>query len=206
MRMAVALVHTALLVGPLPTRSTARRPAVRLALEAGGDAPVPPPPARPQPATAEAMQAAIDALALRERRNVLLALGSSAAAASLYALQRANPADPVRLLRLMEAESPPLAVALKNGKPTVVEFYAPWCESCKLGARGLRKLERVYGGRVNFVTINGDDPCNQDAVRIFGVDSIPHFALFSGERVLRDTLIGAVPPSVLEKEIFKLIL
>jgi thiol-disulfide isomerase/thioredoxin len=153
--------------------------------------------------TAE-MQAVLDQLALRQRRNVLLAAGAVVAASGLYSAQRLNPADPVKLLRRMEAQSPPLESALRNGKPTVVEFYAPWCESCKLGARDMLKLERRYAGQINFVTLNGDDPRNARVVDIFGVDSIPHIALLTGERALRNTLVGAVPAPILEREILKL--
>lgn len=158
----------------------------------------------PPPRSSE-MQAVLDELARQRRRNILLALGSTVAAAGTYVLQRANPADPVKLLERMETESLPLQQALQNGKPTLVEFYAPWCESCKVGARDMMKLERIYGNQVNFVTINGDDPRNAKLVTIFGVDSIPHIALLSRERTLAKTLVGAVPAPILEREIVKLV-
>jgi thioredoxin-like negative regulator of GroEL len=105
----------------------------------------------------------------------------------------------------MEEQSPPLESALRNGKPTVIEFYAPWCESCKVGARDMLKLERRYGGQINFVILNGDDPRNARVVGLFNVDSIPHIALLTGERALRKTLVGAVPAPILEREIVNLI-
>ena len=76
-----------------------------------------------------------------------------------------------------------------------------WLTVCPLAPQ----LERTYGGQVNFVAINGDDPKNANVVSFFGVDSIPHLSLFDGERALQNTLIGAVPAPLLEREILKLL-
>ena len=108
--------------------------------------------------------------------NLGLALASVALAAALYVAQRTSPVDPLALLRRMEAASPPLPAALQSGKPTMVDFYAPWCESCRDMAPSMAKLERQYDGRVNFVVVNGDDARNAQLVRLFGVDAIPHIA------------------------------
>lgn len=64
--------------------------------------------------------------------------------------------NPVAMLREMERSSLPLPVALRNGRPTVVDFYADWCENCRVMAPRMAEIERAYGGRVNFVTLNGD--------------------------------------------------
>ena len=34
-------------------------------------------------------------------------------------------------LRTLERTSLPLDIALRNKKPTIVEFYANWCEVCR---------------------------------------------------------------------------
>ena len=57
------------------------------------------------------------------RRNLILAVAAPSAATMLYALQRANPINPVALLSRMEAQSPALSDALATGRPTLVEFY-----------------------------------------------------------------------------------
>ena len=128
------------------------------------------------------------------RRSVVLGIAAPLAAASLYFVQRANPVSPVKLLQSLDERSPPLQEALSSGRPTVVEFYAPWCVSCRESAPGLVRLKQRYGERVNFVLVNGDDRANRRLVELFGVDSIPHLALINGARKLESTLIGEVGP------------
>ena len=135
------------------------------------------------------------------RRNVALAIAAPFAATLVYALQRLNPVNPVALLARMEERSPALPDALASGKPTLVEFYAPWCTSCKEAAPSMMRMQAQYQGRVNFVVVNGDDPRNLDLVRLFGVDGIPHLSLISSERNLAGTLVGAVPERVVESSL-----
>ena len=89
-------------------------------------------------------------------RNAALALASAALSVGLFAFQRTNPVSPISLLHKMEAESPALYAALENGKPTVIDCYADWCENCAAMAPATRQLEREYGRSVNWVTIRGD--------------------------------------------------
>ena len=140
----------------------------------------------------------------RARRvNVGLAVASPLVAASLFFAQRSSVlgVDPVSLLSKMEAQSPTLPTALANGRPTVVDFYAPWCESCKVSAPYMFRLEKLYAEQLNFVVMNGDDARNADMVKRFGVDGIPHLALISADRKLVGTLIGEVPEGVLEQNL-----
>ena len=98
-----------------------------------------------------------------------------------------------------------MPAALANGRATVVDFYAPWCESCRDMAPSMAKLERQYDGRVNFVVVNGDDARNAQLVRLFGVDAIPHIALISPTapkgRQLQAVLVGDVPEPVLDADL-----
>ena len=146
----------------------------------------------------------VDLPANRARRvNLGLAVASPLVAAALFFAQRSSllGVDPVTLLAKMEAQSPALPAALANGRPTVVDFYAPWCESCKVSAPGMYRLERLYADKINYVVINGDDARNANLVQRFGVDGIPHLALISADRKLVGTLIGEVPEAVLESNL-----
>ena len=135
------------------------------------------------------------------RRNLILAISSPVAAAAVYATQKLNPVNPVALLQRMETTSVALPDALATGRPTLVEFYAPWCVSCKESAPSMMRLEKQFSDKVNFVVINGDDPSNENLVRTFGVDGVPHLALIDGTRKLAGTLIGAVPDRVVEESV-----
>jgi thiol-disulfide isomerase/thioredoxin len=98
-----------------------------------------------------------------------------------------------------------LVSVVSNGRPTVVDFYAEWCENCKEMAPLLRELEARYKGQVNFVVVNGDSPQAADLVETFRVDGIPHLALISKEGEVKTALIGKVPRPVLEADINSLI-
>merc|ERR1712216_336244 len=94
---------------------------------------------------------------LREqRRRATLAIVSPLVGAAAFAYSRSNPADPVTVLREMEGKSPTLQAALESGRPTVLEFYAPWCKDCKAMASSVNKLESKYDSSVNFVVLDAE--------------------------------------------------
>jgi thiol-disulfide isomerase/thioredoxin len=50
-----------------------------------------------------------------------------------------------------------VAISEFRGKPTVVSFYASWCEVCEQEMPGLLALSEQIGDRVNFVAVNSQD-------------------------------------------------
>jgi len=134
-----------------------------------------------------------------------LAAASVAFASGLFFFQHSQPVSSVALLKTMEAESMTMSKALCNGKPTLVEFYAPWCESCKVMAPTMRALEKQYEEKINFVTIDGANPKNSELVGRFHVDGIPHVAFISKEAEVKTALVGAVPKQILKDDITALL-
>ena len=67
------------------------------------------------------------------------------------------------------------------------------------------RLEKEYGGRVNFVLVDGADPKNEQLVSLFSVDGVPHFGFISAERKLLHTLIGNVPRQAMEASLRRLL-
>lgn len=135
------------------------------------------------------------------KRNFGVAVASIVFAFSSYAWQFTHPITPVQLLATMQSNSAPLTSIGTNGKPTVVDFWAPWCENCKQAAPTLQKLEEDYKDQVNFVMINGDAPAAWPLIERFGVDAIPHMALISAEGDVETALIGPIPKRVLEADL-----
>ena len=141
---------------------------------------------------------------LKKRRlqNIIIAISSFTYAISHYIYQFTHPITAIQILTTMESNSAPLTAIGNNGKPTVIDFWAPWCSNCKIAAPTLQSIEEEYGDKVNFVSVNADDMAkNGPLIQLFGVDSIPHLALLSGEGDVETALIGPMSRNVLRADI-----
>mmetsp|Transcript_17891 Transcript_17891/g.17961 ORF Transcript_17891/g.17961 Transcript_17891/m.17961 type:complete len:240 (+) Transcript_17891:80-799(+) len=136
--------------------------------------------------------------------NKAIAALSSLLGSFLFLFQHTQPVSGVALINAMAQDSLPLEKALCNGKPTIIDFYADWCESCKAMAPTMRRMETEFAEKVNFVAIDGANSENSDLVGKFRVDGIPHLAFLTKQGEVKTALIGAVPETVLEDEIFSL--
>ncbi len=80
-------------------------------------------------------------------------------------------------------------VVLKEEKPTLVDFWAPWCGPCRAIGPILEELAAEYGEKVNIVKVNVDD--NPATAAQYGVRSIPTLLLVKNGKV-QETQIGAL--------------
>ena len=81
-------------------------------------------------------------------------------------------------------------IALKNDKPTFLEFYAEWCEVCKEMAPTVSALKEEFEEDINFVFLNVDNQKWNNYIRKFDVNGIPQVNLFDKKGDLISTFIG----------------
>ncbi|KOP23749.1 thiol:disulfide interchange protein [Hapalosiphon sp. MRB220] len=136
-------------------------------------------------------------------RNFLVAIVAIALSVTLV-LGLKSQTNTVSLTQLGE-ESTPLEVALTNGKPSLVEFYANWCTVCQKMAPTIATLEKQYTEKVNFVMLNVDNNKWLPEMLKYRVDGIPHFVYLSenGESVAQ--AIGDQPSNIMASNLEALV-
>ena len=80
--------------------------------------------------------------------------------------------------------------ALTNGRPTLIEFYADWCQVCREMAPSMLELEKTSRDRLDVVLVNVDNPRWQDLVDRYDVNGIPQLNLFNAEGEPRGRSLG----------------
>ena len=136
-------------------------------------------------------------------RNLLIAIVAIALTVALFfGLQNQNKAVS---LTTLDEQSTPLEVALSNGKPTLMEFYANWCSSCQAMAPDIAQLEQQYAESVNFVMLNVDNTKWLPEILKFRVDGIPHFVFLNKQGEAIAGAIGKQPRSIMTSNLEALV-
>lgn len=90
------------------------------------------------------------------------------------------------------------AVVVEAVKPTLVDFWAPWCGPCRMVAPVLEEIADERGEALQIVKLNVDE--NPETAAKFQVMSIPTLILFKNGEVAHK-VVGALPKRRLEAEL-----
>jgi len=82
--------------------------------------------------------------------------------------------------------------------PCIIDFYADWCQPCKIIAPILEELEEEYNGKLKVYKIDTED--QQQLAALFGIQSIPSL-LFVPAEGQPQMAVGALPKETFEQAI-----
>ncbi|NCC72103.1 MAG: thioredoxin [Sphingobacteriia bacterium] len=87
--------------------------------------------------------------------------------------------------------------------PCLIDFYADWCQPCKIVAPVLEELAKEYAGKINIYKIDTED--QQELAAVFGIRSIPSL-LFCPKDEQPQMAQGALPKNTLKQVIEDILL
>ena len=80
--------------------------------------------------------------------------------------------------------------ALSNGRPTVFEFYADWCEACKEMAPDIVDVKKQNFNKVDVVLLNVDNSKWFDLIDKYDVNGIPQLTFFDDKGEFKGFTLG----------------
>ena len=81
-------------------------------------------------------------------------------------------------------------------KPCIIDFYADWCQPCKMVAPVLEDLAEEFEGKMDVFKVNTEE--EQELASAFGIRSIPSF-LFVPADGQPQMAMGALPKETFVK-------
>ena len=87
--------------------------------------------------------------------------------------------------------------------PCMIDFYADWCQPCKMVAPVLEELAAEYKGKINIYKVNTE--AEQELAAAFGIRSIPSL-LFCPKDGQPQMAMGALPKETFKKAIADILL
>jgi thiol-disulfide isomerase/thioredoxin len=124
----------------------------------------------------------------RRERALLGAIAAALLVALIWLRGGLNSTAPLEQLARRSLDLP---VALADGRPTIVEFYADWCEACRAMAPAMAAIEQSQRDKLDVVLLNVDNPRWQPELDRFDVNGIPQLQLFDADGISVGRAVGA---------------
>lgn len=83
---------------------------------------------------------------------------------------------------------------LQSSIPVIVDFWAPWCNPCKMVAPILDKLAKEYEGKILIAKVNTDE--NPEWMMKYGIQGIPTMLFVASGKIVHRQ-VGALPERML---------
>lgn len=87
---------------------------------------------------------------------------------------------------------------LDSKDPVLVDFWAEWCQPCRIVSPIVEELAKDYEGKLKVGKLNVDE--NGATAQSYGVMSIPSLLIFKNGEVVK-TMIGAQSKDNFKREI-----
>lgn len=68
------------------------------------------------------------------------------------------------------------SIVLNSDLPVLVDFWAPWCNPCKILSSIIDDISNKYHGKLRIVKLNVDD--NYDSTSEYRIRNVPTLILF----------------------------
>lgn len=93
------------------------------------------------------------------------------------------------------------AEVIKNDKPVLVDFWAPWCGPCQVMGLIIEELAKDLEGKVKIGKMNVDE--NPVTAEEYAIMSIPSLKIFKGGKVVKE-FVGLQAKESLKEELEKI--
>ena len=87
---------------------------------------------------------------------------------------------------------------LQSEIPVLVDFWADWCQPCKMIAPSVAQIADEYDGRIKVGKLDVDQ--NGDLSISYNIRGIPALLIFHNGKPV-DQIVGAVPKSIIQKKL-----
>ena len=102
----------------------------------------------------------------------------------------------------METNESKINENINEGKPVIVDFWAPWCGPCKLVGPIIEKLAEKYSDTLTITKVNVDESIEMSDK--YGIRNIPTILFFKNGEIV-DKQVGATTEAAIEAKIANLL-